>query len=143
MPNHGLAQTSGSQCPTSLSDDRMILIGSFGTLAGSSVLLACVVGGIWTPMALFLPTSLGTFSQGLVMANAQAAAVSVDPHAAGAASGLSGFLQMALAGLAAQIVGSIGATTPYPMAIGMCFCAAMALASALVAVRSMRPPSPL
>jgi hypothetical protein len=49
---------------------------------------------------------------------------------------------MALAGLAAQIVGSIGAATPYPMAIGMCFCAAMALASALVAVRSLRPPSP-
>ncbi len=123
--------------------NRMIVIGSLGTLAGSSILLACVVGGIWTPMALFLPTSLGTFSQGLAMANAQAAAVSVDPHAAGAASGLSGFLQMALAGLAAQIVGSIGATTPYPMAIGMCFCAAMALACALVAVRSMRPPSHL
>jgi MFS transporter, DHA1 family, multidrug resistance protein len=121
----------------------MIVIGSLGTLFGSSVLLACVVGGIWTPMALFLPTSLGTFSQGLAMANAQAAAVSVDPHAAGAASGLSGFLQMALAGLAAQIVGSIGATTPYPMAIGMCFCAAMALACALAAVRSMRPPNPL
>jgi DHA1 family bicyclomycin/chloramphenicol resistance-like MFS transporter len=123
--------------------DRMIVIGSLGTLAGSSVLLACIVGGIWAPMALFLPTSLGTFSQGLAMANAQAAAVSVDPHAAGAASGLSGFLQMALAGLAAQVVGSIGAATPYPMAIGMCFCAAMALASALVAVRSMRPPSHL
>ena len=46
-------------------------------------------------------------------------------------------------GLAAQIVGSIGAATPYPMAIGMCFCAAMALASAVVAVRSMRPPSHL
>ena len=94
-------------------------------------------------MALFLPTSLGTFSQGLAMANAQAAAVNVDLYAAGAASGLSGFLQMALAGLGAQIVGSIGATTPYPMAIGMCFCAAMALACALVAVRSMRPPSHL
>jgi DHA1 family bicyclomycin/chloramphenicol resistance-like MFS transporter len=122
--------------------DRMIVIGSLGTLAGSSVLLACVAGGIWTTTALFLPTSLGTFSQGLAMANAQAAAVSVDPRAAGAASGLSGFLQMALAGLAAQVVGSIGAATPHPMAIGMCFCAAMALASALMAARSMRPPSP-
>jgi hypothetical protein len=40
-------------------------------------------------------------------------------------------------------VGSIGAATPYPMAIGMCFCAAMALACALVAVRSMRPSSHL
>jgi hypothetical protein len=41
---------------------------------------------------------------------------------------------MALAGLAAQIVGSIEAVTPYPMAIGMCFCAAMALVSALMAI---------
>ena len=94
-------------------------------------------------MALFLPTSLGTFSQGLAMANAQAAAVSVDPHAAGAASGLSGFLQMALPGSAAQIVGSVGATTPFRWRSACASCAAMALACALVAVRSMRPSSPL
>ena len=114
--------------------DRMILIGSVGTFAGASVLLACVMSGVWTSTALFLPTSFGTFFQGLAMANAQAAVVSVNPHAAGAAAGLSGFLQMALAGLAAQIVGSIEAVTPYPMAIGMCFCAAMALVSALMAI---------
>lgn len=115
--------------------DRMIIIGSIGTLLGAAVLLAFVLGGIWTSLALFLPTSFGTFSQGLAMANAQAAVVSVNPQAAGAAAGLSGFLQMALAGLTAQIVGSIEATTPYPMAIGMSFCAAMALVSALVAIR--------
>ena len=122
--------------------DRMIVAGSLGTLAASSVLLACVAAGIWTTTALFLPAALGTFSQGLAMANAQAAAVNVDPYAAGAASGLSGFLQMALAGLAAQVVGSIGSATPWPMAIGMWLCAAMALASALLAARSMRPPGP-
>lgn len=114
--------------------DRMILIGSLGAFAVSLALLACVVGGMWTPLALFVPTSFGTFFQGLAMANAQAAAVNVDPHAAGAAAGLSGFLQMGLAGLAAQIVGSIEAATPYPMAIGMCFCATMALGFALMAI---------
>ena len=69
------------------------------------------------------------------MPNTQAAFVSVDPQAAGTASGLGGFLQMGLAAVVAQIVGSIQDGTPYPMAIGMSLCAAAALISALVAIR--------
>ena len=55
--------------------------------------------------------------------------------AAGTASGLGGFLQMGTAAVAAQVVGSIQDGTPYPMAIGMTFCAAAALTAALVALR--------
>jgi MFS transporter, DHA1 family, multidrug resistance protein len=116
--------------------DRMIAIGSAGALAGALALLGLVLAGVWTPLALFLPTSFGGFAQGLTMANAQAAVVSVDPRSAGAASGLSGFLQMGLAGAIAQVVGSMDNSTPYPMAVGMVASAAAALAAAAVARRS-------
>ena len=113
----------------------MILLGSLGSLAGALVTLALMLAGSWTPWALFLPTSFGAFAQGVAMPNTQAAFVSVDPQAAGTASGLGGFLQMGLAAVVAQIVGSIQDGTPYPMAIGMSLCAAAALISALVAIR--------
>ena len=95
------------------------------------VTLALMLAGYWTPWAIFLPTSFGALFQGVALPNTQAAFVSVDPQAAGTASGLGGFLQMGLAALVAQIVGSIQDDTPYPMAIGMCLCAAAALLSAV------------
>jgi DHA1 family bicyclomycin/chloramphenicol resistance-like MFS transporter len=111
--------------------DRMIVIGSIGVLLGCGTLLAFAILGYITPFSLFLPASFSSFSQGLLMPNAQAAAVSVDPQAAGAASGITGFLQMAFAGLIAQIVGSMDDGTAFPAAIGMTLCAAGCLVAAL------------
>jgi DHA1 family bicyclomycin/chloramphenicol resistance-like MFS transporter len=104
------------------------------------LLLTLVLSGRWSPWALFLPTSLGAFAQGLALPTSQAAFVSVDPQAAGTASGLGGFLQMGIAAVAAQVVGSIQDGTPYPMAVGMVLCAGAALGSALLAVRGGRHP---
>jgi MFS transporter, DHA1 family, multidrug resistance protein len=115
--------------------DRMILAGSVGSLAGALLMLGLLLAGSWSPWSVFLPTSLGAFAQGLAVPNTQAAFISVDPQAAGTASGLGGFLQMGTAAVAAQVVGSIQDGTPYPMAIGMTFCAAAALTAALVALR--------
>lgn len=123
--------------------DRMILIGCLGSLAGAATTLGLVLAGFWTPWAVFLPTSFGAFAQGLAMPNTQASFVSVDPQAAGTASGLGGFLQMGTAAVAAQIVGSIQNGTPYPMALGMTVCAAVALMAALVALRHGRRRPPL
>jgi MFS transporter, DHA1 family, multidrug resistance protein len=115
--------------------DRMILVGSVGSLAGAVLMLVLLLAGSWSPWSVFLPTSLGAFAQGLAVPNTQAAFISVDPQEAGTASGLGGFLQMGIAAVAAQVVGSIQDGTPYPMAIGMTFCAAAALTAALVALR--------
>jgi DHA1 family bicyclomycin/chloramphenicol resistance-like MFS transporter len=123
-----------------LGGDRMILIGSVGSLASMLLLLTLVLSGRWSPWALFLPTSLGAFAQGLALPTSQAAFVSVDPHAAGTASGLGGFLQMGIAAVAAQVVGSIQDGTPHPMAVGMVLCAGAALGSALLAIRGGRHP---
>ena len=118
--------------------DRMILLGSVGAVASTLVMLGLMAGGAWSPWALFLPTAAAAVAQGIAMPNAQAAFVSVAPHIAGAASGLGGFLQMGIAALVAQIVGSIQDGTPYPMAVGMTLCAAAALISAQAAIRSRR-----
>lgn len=117
---------------------RMILLGCAGSLAGALATLILVLAGVWTSWAIFLPTSFGAFCQGLAMPNTQAAFVSVEPQAAGTASGLGGFLQMGTAALTAQIVGSIQDGTPYPMAVGMAVCAALALIFALLAGRHAR-----
>ncbi len=49
------------------------------------------------------------------MPNAMAGAISVDPRAAGAASGLAGFLQMLVAAGFAQAAGTWQNGTPFPM----------------------------
>ena len=90
----------------------MILLGSIGAVVFTAIMTALMAGGAWTPWALFLPTAGAAFAQGIAMPNAQAAFVSVAPHVAGAASGLGGFLQMGIAALVAQIVGSIQDDTP-------------------------------
>jgi DHA1 family bicyclomycin/chloramphenicol resistance-like MFS transporter len=115
--------------------DRMILAGCLGSLAGAVLTLVLMLAGWWSPWAVFLPMALGAFGQGVALPNTQAAFISVDPQAVGTASGLGGFLQMGLAAVVAQVVGSIQNGTPYPMSVGMVLCASASLAAALVAVR--------
>lgn len=105
--------------------DRMIILGSIGTLVGTSLILLGVPLIRTTPFALFLPMMVVAFFQGMAMPNSLAAVVSIKPEIAGAASGLAGFLQMSLAAVFAQLIGSIQIGSAYPMAIGMTACAAL------------------
>ncbi|HET6467349.1 MAG TPA: multidrug effflux MFS transporter [Geminicoccaceae bacterium] len=111
--------------------DRMILLGTGLALTGTVLALALAVALPWSALTLFLPVSLVAFAQGISIPNSVAGAISVDPQAAGSASGLSGFLQMAMAALAAQIVGMIQNGTPYPTLIAMLLCATGALLAIL------------
>ena len=113
--------------------ERMIVMGSIGTVIGTATILALVPVIALSPWALFLPMMLVAFSQGTAIPNALAAVVSIKPEIAGAASGLAGFMQMGIAAVAAQTIGSIQTGTPWPMAIGMSSCAALMLAFALFA----------
>ncbi|MHA1537371.1 MAG: multidrug effflux MFS transporter [Alphaproteobacteria bacterium] len=109
--------------------DRMILLGStisLVTVAGTAGLLAA---GLWHPLTLFGPAGLGAFATGLSMPNAQAGAISVNPKVAGTASGLSGFIQMAIGAVVAQSVGTFQNGTPYPMIVVMLACAMLGLAA--------------
>ncbi len=118
--------------------ERMILAGSAGTVVGCGLILLCVPLTWTTPWALFLPMMVVAFTQGTSMPNSLAAVVSIKPEIAGAASGLAGFVQMGVAAIAAQIIGSIQTGSAYPMALGMSVCGVLMLAAAVVATRRAR-----
>jgi len=109
--------------------DRMIVLGSTIALIAVAVSVVIMAAGIWHPVAMFGPATVVAYATGLSMPNAQAGAISVDPKATGAASGLSGFIQMIIGAGVAQTVGTIQDGTPYPMLGIMLACAVLGLAA--------------
>lgn len=107
--------------------ERMILAGNMLGVAGALIAVALAFVPVMHPLALFLPMTLVSFSNGLVIPNAITAALSVEPKAAGAASGLAGALQFGLSALASYLVGAINAETALPLALSMTFIAIMGL----------------
>lgn len=98
--------------------DRLMLWGSIIMVTAATVQFAIAALGYMThPALLFLPQAVVGFANGLQLPGAVAGAVSVNPQAAGSASGLTGFCQMGLGAIAAQIAGmGVAATlSPVPM----------------------------
>ncbi len=115
--------------------ERMVLIGSSLAVLATLLCLLCLVLFGWVPWALFGPCILLAIGNGLSVPNAMAGAISVDPRAAGAASGLAGFLQMLIAAVFAQLSGMWQNGTPFPMIGFMIAASALALLSFLAAFR--------
>jgi MFS transporter, DHA1 family, multidrug resistance protein len=99
--------------------ERMIMAGNVLGTAGMSVLLALALIPVMHPAAIFAPCFLMALGNGLLLPNAVAGGVSVDPKAAGAASGMIGFLQMGLGAVMSFIAGQVTTTSPLPMAAMM------------------------
>ncbi len=95
--------------------DRLMLIGMVIAIAGICLAFALLLAGWRHPLALFAPVSLTVLGNGITLPNAQAAAINEFPKLAGSASGLTGFLQMALSALAAQLVAAVYNGTAYPL----------------------------
>jgi len=99
--------------------DWMIMTGIAFELIGASLTAALVAtmpdGG---PAIIFLPQLVISIGSGLLLPNAIAGAISVRPQAAGAASGMAGFAQMAVGAASTQVVtiALAGASTAMPMA---------------------------
>lgn len=98
---------------------RMIDAGTQITILGIAVTLALQYSGFTHPLSLFLPVSFAIFGNGITLPNAQAGAINEFPAMAGSASGLTGFLQMGLSAVAAQLVAIIFNGTVYPMLLMM------------------------
>jgi MFS transporter, DHA1 family, multidrug resistance protein len=107
--------------------DRMVLAGSLLAVTGAGLALVLLLGGAWTPLALFGPMMAVGLGNGFSVPNAQAGALSVDPLLAGTASGIAGFSQMFVAAVVSQAVGMLQNGTPYPMAGFMAGCAVLSL----------------
>tara|TARA_E500000075_G_scaffold52675_1_gene47462 strand:- start:786 stop:1823 length:1038 start_codon:yes stop_codon:yes gene_type:complete len=99
----------------SISIDRMIELGASIGVAGITLAILLQFFRLETPFALFLPIALAVFGNGITLPNAQAAAINEFPQFAGTASGLTGFLQMAVSAIAAQFVALIFNGTVYPL----------------------------
>ena len=98
-----------------ISIDNMIVIGASIGVIGIVLALLLQTLGMSSPVALFLPIALAVFGNGITLPNAQAAAINEFPEYAGTASGLTGFLQMAVSSVAAQAVALIFNGTVYPL----------------------------
>jgi MFS transporter, DHA1 family, multidrug resistance protein len=99
--------------------DAMIAAGIVFELIGAGLTAALVAGlPAAGPAIIFLPQMVISYGNGLLLPNAIAGAVSIRPHAAGTASGMTGFTQMAIGAASTQAVSILleGATTAMPMA---------------------------
>lgn len=95
--------------------NRMIVIGSIIAVVGLVVAFGILWLGILTPITLFIPVMITFFGNGMAMPNTMAGAINVFPQMAGTASGLSGFLQMAVAAASSQMVAIFHDGTAFPM----------------------------
>lgn len=128
---------------TALGVDRMVVGGGLVTLLGAAAGLALAATGVWTVPALFGPAMVIAFGNGLSLNNAQAGAMAVDARFAGAAVGLTGFLQMTAGAAMTQVVGLTDDGSPLPMTAAMTGAGVLALllyAGANLG-RRMRPSS--
>jgi len=109
--------------------NRMILAGTFVTLASVAGMALIFAMGFLHPAALFGPMFFIGLGNGLVLPSGIAGAVSVKPEVAGAAAGLSGSLQIGFGALVAPIVGATLDSTVWPLITIMATCSLLALAS--------------
>ena len=99
--------------------DRMIGLGLALNLAGGLTMLLLWAAGHFTPLALFGPMMLSAIGNGFNNPNGNAGAISVDPGRAGAASGLTGFLQMSVGAGASALAGHLIIGSQLPLALIM------------------------
>jgi DHA1 family bicyclomycin/chloramphenicol resistance-like MFS transporter len=118
--------------------DAMIMAGIALGLGGAALMAVLFTvfpqGG---PLTVFVPQFIISYGNGLLLPNAIAGAVSIRPEAAGAASGLTGFVQMATGAAAAQTISMLFASSndAMPMAWMMFAVLAVCAASFRVLVR--------
>lgn len=115
--------------------DRMMRVGAVVAFASSLIGIAVIAAGYWTPFGLFAPSTIVAIGLGLVMPNAQAAVVSVNPRVAGSAAGLTAFLQMGAGAAFSQIGGMIGHSTPWPMVLLVAVASGLGLLAIVVVPR--------
>ncbi len=84
---------------------KAIWMGNAVTLVGLAIIVALFAAGVNHPLSLFLPMVIIGSGNGALAPTATAGAVSVRPDLAGAASGLTGFLQIGVGALTTVLMG--------------------------------------
>ena len=104
---------------TRLGLDCMAWMGTSLSLLSNAALFALGLAGTLGTLVLFVPMWMTALGNGLSQPNSTAAAISADPHRAGAASGLVGCLQMGSGALGMALVGHFNDDTLLPLAAVM------------------------
>lgn len=139
MAGYVLGNAGVARLTVRLGSTRLFVVGLALSL-GSGVMLAvwCLLG--LTPWALFVPMAVSSIGNGLSQPPGIAAALSVYPRIAGAASGLLGFLQMMIAAFGTLMIGQL----PQQSALSMVALVGASLVLALVVgLLALRAPGDL
>ncbi len=109
--------------------DTMLSVGAVLTMSGAIGLLVVSLTGNVTTVTLFGFMGLIAMGNGLTLPNGIAGAVSVSPRLVGAASGLTGFMQMTVSAVISYIVGKIVVDDPNLLGIAIFLCMTLAVAA--------------
>ena len=97
--------------------ERMVAVGTAMVLFGALAMLTHALTLPLAPVGIFAPAMFVAMGNGVGQPNGIAGAISIDPTRAGAASGVVGFLQMALGAVGTVAVGHTLGTALLPMAL--------------------------
>jgi len=97
--------------------DRTVTIGLALYLAGATALAILLLSGFRHAAAVIVPMALFQFGNGMVMPNAVVGAMAPFPQAAGSASALAGFVQMATGALSGLVLGRLHDGSARPMTL--------------------------
>ena len=141
----GCAMVAGAQLSSRLAGRvapaSLLAAGQATMLAGGLLLLTVVVSRV-TGLAGVIPAAIMIMAGwGLIGPNALALAMERYPRSAGAASAVVGFLQFAVAAIAAPLPGLRGTTDPLPMAILLAAFPAAAIVTVLTFSAPARGPA--
>ena len=136
-----LLERGAKRIETELANDPdMMRAGSFLSLTGGLLLTTLALFGVWHPAALFLPAMLVCFANAISAPNATSSAIGVRPDIAGAASGLTGFVQLIVSATAVQLVAAISNPSPYPLVFTVLGCNLLALLVFVLVQRRTEQP---
>jgi len=127
-----------SRLTTRFGIDALIRWGIALTIAGCLLNVSVYVAlPGWEMFTIFLPQIVIGFGNGLLLPTSIAGAVSIRPQVAGTASGVTGFVQMGIAAIAAQLGGHVisQATDALPMLLLMLIFGVATAAAVFILVR--------
>ena len=110
----------------------MVMVGATILIMTALALAVLMTMGPVTPLSIFIPGFMLTFSQGIALPNSQAGVLSVDRKLAGAASGIGTFMQFFWAAAFTQLYGLLADGTPIPMVITVSIAATLSFAAGIV-----------
>ena len=106
-----------SRLAVSAGVSRLVFSGALVALVASLLLVVAVATDTLSPATLFIPLAVIGLGHGLSQPSALSGAIGVRPQAAGRASGLLGFSQMACGAAAAQTLGIVQSDSAWPLAV--------------------------